>query len=655
MMRHSDAFKLAYTKLRIRKLRTIISLLAASLLFSVLVVGSLVVTGALHSLDAFSKEGFSNRYIVSGVYQNFQGSSFDNDPAIIVRAEQLEKEDLVAKKAAAKRLNITFDDKTVDPSTQAIFTDPSGVKHLNTMSKFALQAIAEQEATDSNQLTLEKFKTQVGRADHFYRGMMRDMTRLNQPSTVLIKDGKELYDPNNAGGYGTAYGMTSDKTGLQTMTDEWNLLDSELLQPFVLKGQDLAIGSDGSLPIIASYAAAQEVLKLPALTKNATVQEKKSRLETVRSQIAGKTFEICYRNNSSNTAYQAAIQQQEYIRQNSGKKDYQKPELIYKPSEMPCQAPVVVRDVRTVDTKLYQQHQDDFDRQFGKVDAYSQVLKFRIVGVAQDSPYANGGMQGGVLGLTDILSTVMSSSVGARWVSPMSVRDSSLATKDVFALGPVALYASQEVYFAEYQDAQAARTVLTTKTCRPMFDNPTEASGTSIPPCSRSGTSYVLAPFGSASLAIDDFRSMFRRVQLIAALIVGVIAAVILIGMIGRIIADARKETAVFRATGASRFMVAQIYLAYTLCLVGLMIVIALALGFGVALWVDSQYGPDSSISMALLFNVADLSKQFTFYALEPYDIGVISLAVLGAAFVGAVIPISSNIQRNPIRDMRDE
>lgn len=653
-MRLSDAFKLAYTKLRVRKLRTVISLLTASLLFSVLVAGSLIATGALQSLDAFSKEGFSNRYIVSGLYQNYGEMSFQNESGLIVRAEQLEKQEIAAKKAAAKRLDITFDDKTIDQSTQAVLTDPSGAKHLNGMSKYALQAIAEQEATNPNKLTFEKFKLQVGQADHFYRGMMRDTTRADQPAMVLIKDGKELNDVNNSGAYyGAGYGMGSNKTGLQTVTDEWNLLDNELLLPFVLKGENLTIGSDGSLPIIASYAAAQEVLKLPALTKNATAQEKKSRLETVRSQIAGKTFEICYRNNSSSAAYQAALQQQEYIRQNSGKPDYQKPELIYKPSEVPCQTPLVVRDVRTADAKLYQKHQNEFDRQFGKVDSYNQVLKFRIVGVAQDSPYANG-VQGGAMGITDILSTVMASSVGARWVSPMSIRDSSPATKDVFALAPVQLYNSQEAYFAEYQDAQTARTVLTTKTCRPAFDIPAEAV-TSIPTCSDKGTSYVLAPFGSASLAIDDFRNTFHRVQLLAALVIGVIAAVILIGMIGRIIADARRETAVFRATGASRFMVAQIYLAYTLCLVGLMIIMALVLGFSVALWVNSQYSADTSISMALLFNVTDLSKQFTFYALEPYDIGVISLAVLAAAFIGAVIPISSNIQRNPIRDMRDE
>lgn len=658
MMRLSDAFKLAYTKLRTRKLRLFISLFIASILFSVLVVGSLVVAGALKSLDAFSREGFSNRYILSGVYQNYDGLNLENETALIVRAEELEKADKAAKVAAAKRLNIQYDDKTADPGSRAVFTEPSGVKHLNVMSKFGRQALAEQQASNPNKLSFEKFKQQVGEANHFYKGMTRDNSRMESPSLVLIKDGKELYDVNSSGNmYSGGYGMQSNQIGLQTMISEWNLLDDGLLTPFLLKGQDLSVGADGSLPIIASYSAAQETLKLPKLAPNATAQEKRQRLEEVRTKIAGQTFEVCYRNTSSNQAFQQMVQQQQEIKQNTGKPGYTKPELIYKEATAPCQAPVIERDVRSSEMKLYQQHQDEFDRQFGKADQVSQVLKFRIVGVTQDSPFSSDGAQSGFSGLIDVFSTLMASSIGARWVSPMSVKDVTPATKDVFKLSDIQLGMSQEAYFAEYSDASTARTILTTKSCRATYGNTgmAEANTAKLPTCSTTGVSYALNPFGSASLAIDEFKTNFHVLQLWAALIIGVISSVILIGMIGRIIADARKETAVFRATGATRFMIAQIYLAYTLYLVMIMVIIALVLGFAAALWVNSKYSPDASINMALLFNVADLSKQFTFYGLEPYDLGVIALTVLWAALIGAIVPIASNIQRNPIRDMRDE
>ena len=165
----------------------------------------------------------------------------------------------------------------------------------------------------------------------------------------------------------------------------------------------------------------------------------------------------------------------------------------------------------------------------------------------------------------------------------------------------------------------------------------------------------MLQTYGSASLAIDEFQAGFRKVQLIAAGIIGVIAAVILMGMIGRIIADARKETAVFRALGASRLSISQIYLVYTLYLGILTVLIALVLGFGIALFVDSKLSPDASITMALLFNASDLAKQFHFYGLDFIDVGIISASIIGAALLGSLIPIAHNVRRNPIKDMRED
>lgn len=655
MIKLTDTIKLAYTKLRTRKIRTIISLLTASLLFSLLVAGSLVVTGALNSLESFSQEGFSNRYIASGVNgMAIGGFSMTEDTSLIVRAKQLEKEEIAAKKAAAKRLNILYDD-TIDSMNAAVTADPSGNEYLNFNSKFAQQAIAEKQAASPNKIDFDKFKKQVGEADHFYRGVSRDQTRSDSPTLTLMREGKEIYNTDDKKGvYSLSnYGAMSEMAGLSSVTAEWNLFDAGLLEAFVLKGQNLEIGVDGSLPIVASYSAAQEVLKLPKLAGNATAQDKKERLEIVREQIAGKTFELCYRNNTSSADLASAIQMQEQIKQNSSKPDFIKPELIYKPSTEGCQAPVVERDVRTTDSKAYQSRQDEFDRQFGKKDPASQIIKFRIVGVTQDSPFATG--MGGMGGLGDILNMILASSIGARWVSPTTVLENSAAAKDIFAISPVQMY-PQEVFFAEYSDADTARNVLNTKSCRLFYDVPLEVnSGSGSPACSEAGSSFTLQSFGSASLAVHDFKQGFRKVQFYAALIIGVIAAVILIGMIGRIIADARKETAVFRATGATRFMVAQIYLMYTLYLVLIMIALSLAIGFSVSLWLNSVYSPDASVNMALMFNIADLNKPFLFYGLDVYDIGVVSATVLTAALIGASVPIAGNIRRNPINDMRDE
>lgn len=654
MLRLGDAFKLAYTKLRTRKLRMLIALLTSSLLFGILIGGSLVTTGALASIDSFSREGFSNRYILAGLSMEFE-SPYGNDSGVIARAEQLEKEDIVAKKAAAKKLAIDYVAPSTETGLQAVFTDQNGAKSLNVMSPFAQKAIVERQLVEPNQLGFEKFKKQVGTAVNYYKGVSKASVRMDSPTLTVLRDGKEpVMDgskPYSPGGYS----MMSGQTGLQTMTSDWNLLDDTLLKPFLLKGQNLSIGTDGSIPIIASYSASQEVLKMTTLPKNASAEQKKQRLEEVRQKIAGQTFEVCYRNSTSMQDLQVSQQNQADIKQNSSMPGYVKPELIYKPSPVPCQAPLVERDVRSAETKLYQQRQDQFDQQFGKVTANSQILKFRIVGVTQDSPYSQEALSGGsAFGAMEIINAITASTIGARWVSPYSVMASSAAIQDVFALSPAQTYVTQELFLAEYDNPVTAREVLEKRSCAIGFGGPT--ANASLPTCSRTGpVSYSLQPYGSASLAIYDFKKGFQTLQMWALLIIGSIAAVILIGIVGRIIADGRKETAVFRATGASRLMIAQIYLAYTIYLVLIIVILALALGFSFALWMNSMYSPDASINMALLFNVSDLNKQFNFYGFELYDVGIITLAVLAAAVAGASVPIASNIQRNPIRDMRDE
>lgn len=657
MLRFTDVVKLAYTKLRTRRLRLFISLFVASLLFGALMLGTIVVSGMLASVESFSRDGFSSRYIVAGIDRSYD-FELANDEALIARATQLQKDEIAAKKAAAKRLGVVYEETFEQVIGETIITDPSsGHKSLNITAPLAQKAIAEAQANEANLPSLDKFKNQVDKADKYYVGLNRSGFREYQPTLTIIKDGKEQVDVNKGGvglGYGYSNGMSS---GLGSMTSEWNLLDKALLEPFLLPGQNLDIGNDGSIPIVASYSASQEVLKLTKLTRNATAEERKQRLEDVRKRIAGQTFEVCYRNYTSEQYYQEAVQQQQLLEMNKDKRDFVKPNLIYKLSDIPCSDPIIDKDTRSVEEKRYDIQKEKFDREFGEPASHNEILKFRIVGVTQDSPYGSEMSGSGSFGAMDIIYGITSSSLGAKWVSPLSVQNTSPSVQDVFAANSAYVFGSQNAYFAEYSNAEAARKALKERDCRVDYGGPVmDGQDTSLPACSVKGErSFSLMPYGSASLAIDDFRQAFRGFQMWAALIVGGVASVILMGVIGRIIADARKETAVFRATGASRLMIAQIYVMYTLFLVVIMILISMAIGIGLALLINHQYSPDASVNMALLFNVDDLSKQFTFYGLDFYDIGLISVSILVAAIVASSVPISGNIQRNPINDMRNE
>lgn len=657
ILRFADVVKLAYTKLRTRRLRLFISLFIASLLFGALMLGTIVVSGALTSIDSFSKDGFSSRYIVAGIDRNFDSELAYNE-ALIARATQLQKDEIAAKKAAAKRLGVIYEETFEQAIGETVVTDPStGQKTLNITSPLAQKAIAELQANDPNLPSFDKFKKQVDQADNYYVGINRSGMREYQPTMVLIQDGKEMVDASkNGASLGYGYSDAGLSSGLSSMTSEWNLLDENLLKPFLLPGQNLEIGKDGSLPIVASYSASQEVLKLAKLPRNATAEERKQRLEEVRKKIAGQTFEICYRNYTSGKLYQEAVQQQQLIEINKGKKDFVKPSLIRKLSTTPCSDPIIDKDTRSAEEKRYDTQKEKFDREFGEPASSNEVLKFRIVGVTQDSPYGSDMSGSGSFGAMDIIYSITASSLGAKWVSPLSVKNFSPSVEDVFADNSAYVFGSQRAYFAEYSNAEVARKALKEKDCRVDMGGFATGQDTSLPVCSvRGERTFSLMPYGSASLAIDDFRQAFRHFQMWATLIIGGVAAVILMGVIGRIIADARKETAVFRATGASRLMIAQIYVMYTMFLVAIMVVISMIIGVGIALIINHQYSPDASVNMALLFNVDDLSKQFTFYGLDLYDIGLISASILVAAIIASSVPIAGNVQRNPINDMRNE
>lgn len=634
-----DSLRLAYTKIRTRQVRLAVVVFLSSFVFVGLIAGSVIVAGALESFKKFSASGLSGRYIVSGDFIDTSMFSLEggeqkrDDPALIAEAEAREKALEERKKAEAKRLGIEY--AGVDEASRAIYTD-GDKKSLNRSSPLVAELLKERELVDPLAPTMERFKQQTGTgAVKHYQSKKIAGNRSDSPALSVIADGKEQ-DMNAGGG-----------SSLKSIAREWTLIDTSVLEPFLLSGQNLEIGADGSVPIIASYSAAQELLKLPLLDTTANDADQKNRLLKVRQDVAGKTFQICYRNNTAQQQLEVAKQQQASIKANQGKAGYERPRLIYAPSQSPCAAPTVERDVRSAAEKSLTAKQDEFDRTFGKPAPVTEMLTLRVVGVSSDRSIPEG------VSVKEILTSLLVPSIGLPWASPYDVGTQLPAAQDIFKkeYGTGNVFEPQERYFAEYSSATAARDVIKTKNCSFTFGE-TKSDGTA---CGREGRPFQLAQFGSISIALDEFQAGFRTVQLWVAIGVAIIAALLLMGMIGRIIADSRKETAVFRALGASRLSIAQIYVVYTLYLSILVIVVAFALGCLAALIVSGLLGPGAAASMALLFNVSDLSMPFHFFRIDPYDIIMIMAIIVGASLVASIGPIIANVRRSPIRDMRDE
>ena len=162
-------------------------------------------------------------------------------------------------------------------------------------------------------------------------------------------------------------------------------------------------------------------------------------------------------------------------------------------------------------------------------------------------------------------------------------------------------------------------------------------------------------PFGSNSIVLDEVRQQITPIIWYALLGVVGVAAFILMLTISRTIADSRKESAVFRALGATRLDIAQIYLTYTLLLAGLIALFAIFAELVAAAVVNNAFSADLSVTARYVISPRDLSLEFKLFALNLPALALTVASIIAAALLASLVPLLRNTRRNPIKDMRDE
>jgi ABC-type antimicrobial peptide transport system permease subunit len=164
-----------------------------------------------------------------------------------------------------------------------------------------------------------------------------------------------------------------------------------------------------------------------------------------------------------------------------------------------------------------------------------------------------------------------------------------------------------------------------------------------------------LNAYGSNSIALEDLRHKFIHFFELGTLGVVAIAIVIMTGTVGRMIADGRRETAVFRAIGAKRLDIASVYGVYTLCLSTCIAIFSLAVGVLAAYGFDHHFWASTTVQAQLLFGASDTSREFHFHAFNTTSIVLVMAVAIGCGMVGMVLPLLRNVRRSPIKDMREE
>lgn len=647
MIRIREAATLALTKLRTRKIRLSVTIVVSGLLFAVLAGASIGAHGIFAGVNKFSSEGFSGRYITrANAIYGVRDAAYTNEQ-VQANAMAIHKDTVAKKKLEAKRLGIEYNESS-EPLPVDEHLMPGGEKrrYLNTMHPAARQAIREflESINSKGSAGVDDLKSIAAPygAKAYYES--RNIPyELEGARLQVLSGNKEVFDSSES----SRNGLHEMPEGLDSFATSWRLMSAKLLEPFLLQGQSLQTGNDGSIPIVVPFGAAEQMLRLDQLPGNASSAQRLERLKEIRQKVSGTMFGVCYRNATSAALVDRALAAKKEIEHNKDKKDYRKPDLQYGLPDEACGSVPVVRDVRSKESKMHDAKQEQFDAIFGKLSAEQTITTFRIVGIVPDFDHSMS------VSVSQIIRSMLTSGLGeGGWYTPIELASQNAIISKVFSdEGPSG--GAHKSYYAEFASASQAKSFMNDKNCVPDFSQVKDKDPGEL--CAEKGLPFYLEAFGSNSLGLDDTKKTFGKIFSIAGLAVAAIACVIMMGTVGKMIADSRRETAVFRAIGAKKLDISQIYLIYALFVAALIAAFAFLIGLLVALWADSRWSAEATRQAILAYNVQDMAKTFKLYGFHLPDILYILGVAVVAGLASAALPLIRSLRRNPIRDMRDD
>lgn len=642
MLRITDAARLAGTKLRTRKIRLALTTLGAGLLFAVLTTGLTVSSSVLQSLAAFSSDNLSGRYFVQQRITSTDVLFGRPAPEIIKRAEALHASRVAEKKAAAKRLGIEYD-ATTEPAP--FHTDPDGKpQHINTENPAARQALRE-HITKLPYLTHEQ-RDAIARKLGAIQAYDVAMLRPNQGDWSFMKDERETMSTAGQGDADPAPG--SPEYIAQSMNvNEMAVIDDALMSHYRISHGPIP---KGSIPVVIQQSQAAGLLGLTPLDSRTTSKQQQiDRLQTLRDKAGGLQFSMCYRNEASRQLVTTALEQQQAAKKPKPATPLPPPPISYAvPAADSCGAATVTKDRRTAAEKKADDTRRQFEQQFSDtpLSPRQQKLSFFVVGLRPDD--ATSSATDSAVALLQFIATNNHLSQESWFVPRDALRGATEGTEvaSYITTEPSLNSTFGQARLYEFATPDAARKYMQENAC---FDD--AAKGSACP----DGAVVLVDPVGNNELIIDDFRHRLTPIIFWAFAGVVTVASFILLIIIARSIADSRKESAVFRALGATRFAISQIYLTYTLFVALITAALSITLGLIGAWLLHHYFANDLTLEARFIMTPRDLTTEFQLFTIHWPIIGMVIAGVVAAAIVASVLPILRGMRRNPMRDMRDE
>lgn len=648
MIRLSSALKISWTKFKSKPGMIIGSILVSSLLFGVLFGSIIVFTGAESSISRYIQKAGNDKYLIQvSPHTPFDAISFANPLSLedVRTVKSFEKAYYDQLKNRHKELKIEYDTQAEIPAlTPASWLPTTLPEEQRVILNYASPVIdvlnhSKQEAYLST--ATNKFNDLKRVADNYgangYYKVDKSTGFPTIPTGRLIVNGKEDFSVSELkSGDMTPYGYYTHaiQNGSYSYTDQ-NLLARYLTTTDTskLKG----------IPVIVST---QEAVSLFGNEQNidsepTSEEQKKEWIQNIQQKLTGHTYSVCYRNQTEQTMLEK-IQKDYTDLKSTPKQDYVKPKVTHAYPTEECGPIRTEQDSRTTIEKQASLKLIADQKKLGTYsEPHHELVTFQIVGFKHAQPFTDysKGAQEYIQSLLSPQSTTSAIDI------PIQMYD-SLPDELKFDASKItnenSLAAANEDFVPrvlEFKAIEEARLFLDNETC-----------ALSSTECKKQ---FLAAPYGSNFLIVDEITKLFFKIASIIFPLATALAAVIIWFTVSRVIIDSRKETAVFRAMGALRLQIAQIYITYVLLMAFFILLTSAAIGLSLGLIVNQLYGPGLASTASSAFGIIDNAPLFTlFSATSPLLLGL-SLLIILVSILASIQPLLRNVRRNPIEDLR--
>lgn len=652
MIKLSYSLKLARTKLHSRRAMLIASVIVASLLFATLVATVIVFSGAGRSALIFVKKAGNSRYLVRtspNIPESALGVSSNLSLKDVREIKAFEKTYYQNLQDKYKSLGLAYDKKSEIPALlPAAWASESLPEEQRVTVNFSSPVtnafndnrLEQYLKTAANKFSdLKNIGQEYGATGYYFVDRASNIPPL--PGTRLVQNGKEDFSTSQLrAGDMSSYGYYTNAiyNSNYVFTDQ-RLLARYLLNPISssLKG----------IPVIVSAQEAASLFgnKIGVGEEPRDASKKLAWLKDLQSKANGFTYQACYRNSAERALLEKI--QQDYVdtKNTANKEERPKPNLTYEYPKEACGDIAVKSDTRTLAEKRSDAAEEEKQKKLGTYIApRHKLLTFQIVGIKYAQPQTDYTKSAGDY-LKNLLATP---SLSSALDIPLQLYESlpqNLKFDDIEQQennSALAKFAKDDLAprVLEFSSVENARKFLDDEACTETANN-----------CHKK---FIASPYGSNYLILDEISKLFNRIISVAFPAILSTAAIIIWFTISRIIAENRKETAIYRAMGAKRFDITKIYIVYILLVASRITAVSLAVGVFAAFVISQIYEQSLTRIATAAFGVAGNAPQFSIFNLNEPLLLIIIACIFAVSLIASIQPLIRNVKRNPVQDIRD-